>query len=249
MKHKTIITRLCYFLNKGYGINEALAELGLTSTYLEHTRRADRVKFHQAHQVYRERLQREIVNRARLGRDITRLERALDNLPLLSLPKDDQDEEREWRRRNSTSDDEEFISHNGSYLEAPYIPEILSQINLLAESSDDSEDAEDEPEDKPAKDPPRRPRKHLPPEPGPKPAGEATPAPRSRPQASDTPFAALSRPPEDANQRPPEPEPDPALHWVRLFTGRAIGRDADGRVVRTILPGEPDYPHQFINWE
>ena len=227
MKHKTIITRLCYFLNEGYGINKALAELGLTPTYLtERCRRTDRVKLHQAHQIYREGLEREIVQRARLGRDITRLERALNNLPFLSLPGDDEDEERvhrRWERRNFPSDvDDDF----NRFVPQGAAVDVGRLVDLGRGDVEDFEDEED--------------------------ASEASSAPRSRPQTSVTPFAALSaRPPEDANRRRPEPEPEPKLTWYRLFTGRAQLRDEDGNVVRTVMPGQSGYPHerQFINWK
>ena len=240
MKHKTIITRLCYSLNQGCGINSALAELNLTPVYLERLRRSDRAKLHQARAIYVEGLQREIVNRARLGRATGQLERALDNLPLLTLPGDDEDQEREFRR-NSKDDDGVIIDEGSPSLSLSNLHLFLGNTQIV------DEDEDDESEDKPEKDPPRRPRKHLPPD---KPAEEAPAAPRSTPQASDTPFAALSRrPPEDANQRPPEP--DPALHWVRLFTGRAVLRDEDGKTIRSVMPGVAGYPreHQFINWE
>lgn len=236
MKHKTIVTRLCYYVIQGHGINESLHELGLTPTYLERLRRSDRVKLHQAHSIYREGLQRDLANRARLGRHTGQLERALDNLPLLSLPGDDEDEEREWRRRNFADDDPFGI--NGTYIDAPF-PEKLSQIREedCLDYGDEEDGDDDEPDDEP--------------EPDPKPAAEAPSAPRTSSQASVTPFAAISsRPPEDANQRRPEAEPEPKLHWYRLFTGRAQLRDEDGKVVRELMPGTSEYPSalEFENW-
>jgi len=221
MKHKTKIKSLCCFLIQGHGINEALAELGLTPTYLDRLRRSDRVRLHQAHQIFREGLQRDLANRARLGRHTGTLKRVIDDLPFLALPGDDEDQEREhrkWHRRNFKDEDagEVIIPHNGSYIDAPF-PEKLSQIR-------EGDLVDDEDEDDPAV--------------------EATPAPRRRLQTNETPFAAPSSrpPPEDATQRRPEPEPAPELHWYRLFTGRAVQRDGDGKVVRSAMPGAYDYP-------
>ncbi len=45
-------------------------------------------------------------------------------------------------------------------------------------------------------------------------------------------------------------KPAPELHWYRLFTGRAVQRDGDGKVVRSAMPGAYDYPSplEFVNW-
>ena len=227
VKHSTIISRLCQALTQGYGLNETLTSLGLTTEQLaRRIRRSDRVKLHQAHQTYVESLQRDLVNRARLGRKTGQLERALDNLPPLSLPGDDEDEAREyrkWRRRNFEDDAEEVIPHNGYY---NYLPETLSQIREGDVEDDEDDDAT---------------------------AAEAPAAPRRRLQTNETPFAALSSrpPPEDATQRRPEPEPaESTLRWFRLYTGRAQLRDEDGKVIRTVTPGQSGYPSasEFVNW-
>ncbi len=219
MKHKGIIKSLCALLQQGLGINEACAELGLTTDYFaKRCRRIDRAKLRQAHSIYREGLQREIVQRARLGRDIMRLERALDNLPPLSLPGDAADEEREWRRRsNRARPEDEMTADIGSFAGLSDFPNI--------------EDDETETVDSPAV--------------------EAPSAPRRRLQANDTSLAPQSpQAVEEAHQRAPEPEPAPKLRWFRLFTGRAQLRDEDGKVIRTVTPGTPEYPSalEFVNW-
>lgn len=91
------------------------------------------------------------------------------------------------------------------------------------------------------------------------PVEEAPVLPRTSSQTNETPSAVSNpHPAEETHQRPPEgpvakkpkPPPKPKLHWYRLFTGRAVLRDEDGKVVRSVMPGEPDYPHhfEFINW-
>lgn len=232
MNHKGIVARLCHFLSQGYGINEALAELGLTTNYLtERIRRIDRSKLHQARACYVEGLQRELVQRARLGRACGRLKQVIDDLPELDIPGDDKDEARayrEWRRRNFASDD-------GVAFGWP-VNQSLGEVRRLLQNSGDVEDDEDDDATETVSSP----------------ASEAPASSLRGPQTSVTPFAAISsRPPEDANQRRPEPEPEPKLTWYRLFTGRAQLRDEDGNVVRTVMPGQSGYPHerQFINWK
>lgn len=243
MKHKGLVARLCYHLSEGYGINQALSLEGLTTTYLtERIRRIDRVRLHQAHSVYREGLQREIVQRARLGRDITRLERALDNLPPLSLPGDDEDEERAHRkgRRNFAGDD----------MSTELFPSDLADLHRFLNIDDEADAAEADDEDEA--------------EPEPKPAEKAPAASRRRLQISETPLALESpQAVEEPHQRrseasvaeepdpDPEPPPESKLRWFRLYTGRAVLRAADGTIVRELMPGQLDYPHhtEFVNWE
>ena len=76
---------------------------------------------------------------------------------------------------------------------------------------------------------------------------------------SPTEQVEVALPPPSRPPRPPSPEPAPSpppapvppkAHWFRLFTGRAILRTEDGTVVKSVLPGERDYPHhsEFVNW-
>ena len=59
---------------------------------------------------------------------------------------------------------------------------------------------------------------------------------------------------KDAHQRRPEApvaQPEPELHWYRLFTGRAVQRDESGKVVvGPLMPNQNGYPHEseFVNW-
>ena len=227
MKHKTKIKSLCYFLIQGHGINEALAELGLTPTYLSRLRRSDRVKLHQARNIFVEGLQRDLANRARLGRHTGTLKRVIDDLPPLDLPGDDEDQERADRKRSRRSfkdvDDGEIIRYNGF---TNYLPETISGIR-----EEDLEGFEDDDEDT-------------------DPTEEAPAAPRTSPQARETPSAAsIPHPVEDADQQAPEPKPK--THWFRLYTGRAVQRDEDGKVVAgPLMPNQNGYPHEseFVNW-
>ena len=229
MNHRGIVRHLGLHLQQGLGINEALAELGLTIDYIaKRCKRTDRVRLHQAHSIYRERLNREVVQRARVGRMTGALKQIIDDLPVLILPGDDEDEEQEyrkWRRRNFSND----FDHTP-------VTQTLADVRRYFESLDDEDDddCEDEREEGEAdvvggvapveEDPPPRPngrpRKHLPPD--------------------------IELPEPD-----PEPPPEPKVHWCRLFTGRAVLRDEDGKVVRSVMPGQPGYPHdhQFINWD
>ena len=129
MRHKGIVRHLCHYLNRGLGINEACAELGLTTTYIaKRCKRTDRVRLHQAHMLYVEGLQRELVQRARLGRPCGRLKQVIDDLPPLNLPGDDKDEEREyrkWRHRNFDN--------------AP-VNQSLAEVRRLLQNSGDVED-------------------------------------------------------------------------------------------------------------
>ena len=160
MKHKGIVTRLCYFLIQGYGINSALAELGLTTTYLtERIRRIDRVRLHQAHDSYVEGLNREVVQRARLGRHTGTLKRVIDDLPPFCLPGDDKDEARayrEWRRRNFASDDDGVIVDVDNSAS-------LSDLRRLLEISGPTDDEDDDAIEtiNPAKEAPAAPRRRL----------------------------------------------------------------------------------------
>lgn len=233
MKHRTIITRLCYSLGEGHGINSALAELGLTTTFLtKRLRRSDRRKLHQAAAIYRESLQCEIIQRARLGRATGQLERALDNLPPLDLPGDAEDEERASRRSD--------IYDDAVIVDVDDLSSFTDFPGTFGGPSDDVEDedegeGEDEGEDAPA-------------------------APSRRLQANSAPSALESpHPVEEPHQRRPqgageddteEPEPEPRRYWRRLFTGRAQLLDEDGTVVRSVMPGAAGYPHEseFVNW-
>ncbi len=59
MKHAQIVEYLCDRLSEGIGINEALAELNLVTNYLaDHLTPADRVRLHQAREIYVEGLDR-----------------------------------------------------------------------------------------------------------------------------------------------------------------------------------------------
>lgn len=171
MKHKGIITALSHSLTQGHGINEACAELGLTTDYIAtRCKRTDRVKLHQAASIYREGLQRELVQRARLGRKTWQLEHALDNLPHLTLPGDDEDEARADRKRerHNFADDDEIIIGGINFAN-------LADFSSVA---DDEDDDEDEPDPKPVLEASPEPEPEPEPEPAPRPVPE--PEPKTR---------------------------------------------------------------------
>ena len=234
MKHKGIVARLCYHLSEGYGINQALSLEGLTTTYLtERIRRVDRIKLHQAHAIYREGLQRDLANRARLGRHTGTLKQVIDDLPPFRLPGDDEDEEREWRRRNFTGGADGVIVDvdNSAGLSD------LRRLFKISGLEDDEDDEDDE-------EAPAAPRRRL--------QANETPLALESPQAVEEPHQRRSEASVAEEPDPdPEPPPESKLRWFRLYTGRAVLRAADGTIVRELMPGQLDYPHhtEFVNWE